>query len=421
MTGRLEERLEALREEAPAGDWFDVVLRSRRRRQTRRRRGALVLVAAALTAIALVPLGVAGDIVDLLTVERTEEELPRPAAAMPPYVFGDRVLRDGRETQLAQPLAAPFFGPYERLAITSPDGDALVYHAWRGPLRGPGPALLRLHDFTTGRDEVLVSGAQSFAWRRDGAVAYMRSVRPRYVPTPIGVPPVEAGHVEVRPSPKGGAQRWTTNLTRYVVRAWAGQTLLVEVWPALTLPDTQPRRGVYALDGPGRMRPLPITGLIAVSPDARRAVGRWQQGDAPSPTLRLVDVGTGRTLSQVRTLTGIGGPGDWRGDTVVRVSSLARKGALVVLRVDGDRMFVSDTLSLDRRSGLTAFYGAHFHLPLFVGNDEVVVGVTSVAKDETQSKVRFLTCDLGDRRCRSGRSLEPPTRWGVVLTNPSRP
>jgi hypothetical protein len=35
--------------------------------------------------------------------------------------------------------------------------------------------------------------------------------------------------------------------------------------------------------------------------------------------------------------------------------------------------------------------------------------------------VRFLTCDLGDRRCRSGRALEPTARWAALLANPSRP
>jgi hypothetical protein len=418
MTDRLEERLDALRGELPRGDWLDVRHRVRRRRT---RRAAVIAVAAVLGAIALVPLGVAGRIVDFLTVEKTQEEVPRPAAAMPPYVFGDRVYRAGKELRLAQTLAAPFLGPYERLAITSAAGDGLVYHAWGSRLRGPGPALLRRYDFSTGDDEVLVRGAQSFAWRRDGAVAYMRSARPRYVPTPRGIPPVEVGQVEVRPSPNGASRRWTHTLTRYIVRAWAGQTLLVEVRPALTLPDTQPQAGVYTLNGPGRMRRLPLTDLIAVSPDGRRVVGLWRPSDSPSRTMRLVDVATGRSLAQTEVPVGITGPGDWRGETVVAVSSFARRSVLILLRAAGDDLTVSDRLRLDERAGLQAYYGGHFHLPLFVGPNEVVVGVTSVGRDEHDSKVRFLTCDLGNRRCRSGRALEPLTRWAAVLTNPSRP
>jgi hypothetical protein len=50
-----------------------------------------------------------------------------------------------------------------------------------------------------------------------------------------------------------------------------------------------------------------------------------------------------------------------------------------------------------------------------------VVSVTTVAEDEADSTVRFLTCDLSERQCRSGRSLEPLIRWAAVLTNPSRP
>lgn len=417
MTDRLEERLEALREDAPRGDWLDVRRRLRRRRT---RRMAVVVVAATLAAIALVPLGVAGRIVDLLTVEKTEEQLPKPAAAMPPYVFGDVVYRNGSETKLAQTLAAPFLGPYEPLAITSADGASLVYHAWEGPLRGRGPQLLRLYDFGTGTDEVLVRGAQSFAWRSDGAIAYMRSARPEYVPDPRGIPPVTVGQVEVRPSPGGPAERWSNDLTGYIVRAWARQTLLVEVQPSLALPDTQPRAGLYAFDRPGHARRLPITELIAVSPDGSRVVGRWRPTDAPSPTVRLVDVASGRTLAQTRMGTGGGGLGDWRGNTVVAVSSFAMKSSLQVLRVTETSLTQTRRFSLDERAGLAGRFGAHFHLPRFVAADEVVVGVTTANEDET-SAVRFLTCDLLEQRCRSGRSLRPLTRWGSMLANPSRP
>jgi hypothetical protein len=417
MTERLEERLEALRGDLPTGDWLDVRHRVRRRRT---RRVAVIAVAAALAAIGLVPLGVAGRIVDFLTVERTQEELPRPTAAMPPYVFGDVVYRNGRETKLAQPLAAPFLGPYEPLVITSPDGGSLVYHAWEGPLRGRGPALLRLYDFATGADEVLVRGAQSFAWRSDGAIAYMRSARPEYVYQARGIPPVTVGHVEVRATPGGPAERWSTDLTGYVVRAWAQQTLLVEVQPSLVLPDTQPKAGIYAVDGPGRARRLPITDLIAVSPDGSRVVGRRRPSDAPSPTVRLVDVASGRTLGQARAATGGGGLGDWRGDTVIAVSSFANKSALVVMRATETSLTTSRTFSLDERAGLAGRFGAHFHLPRFVAADEVVVSVTTANEDNT-SAVRFLTCDLPAQRCRSGLSLEPLTRWAAVLTNPSRP
>jgi hypothetical protein len=417
MTDRLEERLEALREDPPRGDWLDVQRRVRRRRT---RRIATVLVAATLVAVALVPLGVAGRIIDLLTVEKTEAPLPKPAAAMPRYVFGDRVHRDGREARLAQTLAAPFLGQDAHLAVTSPDRGSLVYHAWQGSLRGRGPALLRRHDLDTGRDEVLVRGAQSFAWRSDGAVAYVRALRPEYSPNSPGIPTVQVGHVEVRPSPESAPRRWTTQPTGYVVRAWARRTLLVEVRPSLLMSDDQPAAGLYALDGPGRLRRLPISDLIAVSPDGRRVVGRWRPAEGPSPTIRLVDVATGRTASQARTLSGIGGPGDWRGDTVVGVSSSAGKSSLILFRAE-QSLAVRETLALDERAGLTGYHGAHFQLPLFVGDDEVVVAVITIARDEADTTVRFLTCDLSERQCRSGRSLEPLTRWAAVLTNPSRP
>ena len=406
MTEQLEERLAALRGELPRGDWLDVRRRVRRRRW---RKAGLVAVAATLAAIALVPLGVAGRIVDLLAVESTEEELPRPAAAPPPYVFGDRLYVNGRESALTQRLSAPLLGQDAHLAITSPGKDSIVYHAWRGPTGGPGPALLRRHSVATGADEVLVRGAQSFAWRDDGAVAYMRSERAQ-----------DVGHVEVRSAADTRGARWTSALTGYVVRAWARETLLVEVRPSLLLRDTQPDAGIYAVDGPGTMRRLPISDLIAVSPDGRHAVGRWRPNEGPSRILRLVDVASGRTLSEVRALNGSGGPGDWRGDRIVAVSTLLGKSSLVVLAVD-DELTVRETLALDESGGLSGYYGDSFQLPLFVSRDEVVVSVSTIAKDEADTTVRFLTCDLGARRCRAGRALEPETRWAAVLTNPSRP
>lgn len=136
--------------------------------------------------------------------------------------------------------------------------------------------------------------------------------------------------------------------------------------------------------------------------------------------MRLVDVASGRTLAQTRLGTGLGGLGEWRGDTVVAVASFPRKSSLVVLRVAGTTLTTSRTFSLDERAGLAGRFGAHFHLPRFVAADEVVVSVTTSNEDDT-SAVRFLTCDLTAQRCRSGRSLEPPTRWAAVLTNPSRP
>jgi hypothetical protein len=269
---------------------------------------------------------------------------------------------------------------------------------------------------------VLVAGAQSFAWRSDGAVAYMRALRPTYTPNDrAAIPSVYVGHIEVRQTPEGPARRWTTDPTGYIVRAWAGERLLVEVRPSLVMPDDQPAAGLYALDGPGLMRPLPITDLIAVSPDGRRVVGRWRPSDAPSRTFRLVDVASGRTHAQAQALTGVSGPGDWRGDTVVGVSGLGKESSLVLLRVQADRLSVSETLALDEQAGLTGYHGAHFHLPLFVGEHEVVASVTSVARDEADSTVRFLTCDLAARKCRSGRELKPLTHWAAVLTNPSRP
>jgi hypothetical protein len=418
MTDRLENRLAALRVDSPSGDWLDCVRRSRRRARVRR---LTVLAAAVIVAVALVPLGVADRVADLLSVSPTDEPVPAPSGGGLTYVYGDRIA--GREGggRLAEPVLAPLVGPDAYLAVSSPDGDSIAYHAWR-PEGDGGRSVLRVHDLETGRDEVLAKGAQTLAWRVDGALAYVVALRPDYRNTPEGTTGGRIGHVVVRSDRAGPARRWTTEATEYNVLAWARTTLLVSVRPSAVYRAPQPERGVYALDGPGRIRSLPITNVTAVSPDGERAVGTWQPADSPSPTVRVVDVARGTILAETAVRpSGLQAPGDWRGDTVIGVSTSESGSALLVLRAEPRRITVRTRLELDERAGLHGYRGALFSTPLFVGPGGVVVRVTTVRQDENDSATRLLTCDLVARSCRSGRALEPPRRWAAVVANPSRP
>jgi hypothetical protein len=215
-----------------------------------------------------------------------------------PYVHGKRLRLLGAEPlgELRRPLFAPLLGTDLPLAIPSPDGGRIIYHAWDGAARGPGAPVLRVYAREGGPERLLARGAQSAAWRRDGALAYMQADVPRYVPNTLGG---NYGQVVVRRSLDAAPVAWTgEQRRRYVVLGWARRTLLVQIEPShVTLDRRLP--GVYALDVPGRLRPLPLSELVAISPDGRRALGTHRVGDGPVTAVHLVDLARGRVLASL--------------------------------------------------------------------------------------------------------------------------
>ena len=422
----LEERIRRLRGADPVGDWLDV----RRRARASRRRGIIIAAAAALL-IAMPTVAFGGRLLDVLATSGSGERVPASPTEQPteqpvPHVHGDRLFGATRApVRLAASLLAPLLGQEASLAVPSPDWDDVVYHAWDGEIgegsRGGTPVLRRIH-LRTGTDVEFARGAQSVAIARDGRVALMKASRPRYESSAQGTLGGRVGHVVVAASLDAPAERWTVHEGEYVVLAWARETLLVESLPGPGYHPPQgkePPPGVYALRGRDDLRPLPIRGLVAVSPDGRRLLGWWSEGDSGSRGLRLVDIASGTIVATAPLRAQRRGA--WHGERVV-VSIAGNADRLAVLRVRGDAIEIEPLLSLAGDRALRARYGPFLGNPVFTDDGRtVIMRVASVTGDEQAHFVGFLTCDLAVRACVRGRNLLPPTRWGAVVENPSRP
>ena len=256
-----------------------------------------------------------------------------------PHIAG-AVVREapgGYDSALGEPIFAPLVGDLSPTAARSPDGRSLLYSAWRDAagvdyprLRSGDPVgepVLRLRDERTGEERVYARGADSFAWRDDGAVAYAQAVEPIYRSGGAYL-----GHVYVREAPPAPPERWTAQAGRYVVVAWAGRRLIAYEQTSGENLD------VLVFESPGKPRVLARdAAVVAVEPSgARLLVERGEE-----MTAELVNVASGQTLASLR-LDGDGpGPvaygGDWAGDSVVAPG----EGRLVVFRV-------SDGLTVDQ-------------------------------------------------------------------------
>jgi hypothetical protein len=402
----------------------------------KRRIPFISLVVALLASVAL-----AGDagapaparLLDILDVTASEERVPAASGGEAiPHIHGD-VLHGvgGAPLQLAESVLSPLLGQEEPLAVPTPGWRAVVYHAWDGEVgEDGGTPVLREVDLKTGVDVELARGAQSVAIDGDGRVAFTRASRPRYQNSPEryenspeGTLGGRFGHVVVAQSLDGRAEQWTEEEGEYVVVTWARKTLLVEArsGPGYLLSEAKagPEAGVYALQRPGTIRRLPIDGVVAVSPDGRRALGWWAEGDSPPRGARLVDIASGRTVTT--TSLKLGRRGTWHGERVV-VPVGAGAQQLDVVRVSGNTVRLEHRLALAADPALRATYGPFLGSPVFRDDGQtVIMRVATATKDDPRKFVGFLTCEIARRACVRGRNLQPATIWGAIVHNPSRP
>jgi hypothetical protein len=341
----LEDRLAAARLDA-TGDWDDVVSRARKP-EPRRSRRRLVLVVAALALVIGVgtALAIGHAVFGWFAVTKTNEEVPARAADDVAYVAGSDLHIPGRPAQrLKFPLLAPLLGQDVHLVVPSPEGRYVVYHAWQRSV-----ALLVVHDTRIGRDRILARGAQTVAWARDGRLAYVQAIRPRY-----SQGNAYRGRIVVRRPFDGTPVVWTPRPASYGVIAWARGRLLVGVRRCLLLAcNPDPETGVYALDRPGKLMRLPVSSVSALSPDGRFAIGPFLPvpgQDSPSSLVRLVDVVRGRVLTTFDLVAAARAQGRdprafntgiqaaaWRGDEIVATSSAGGGSKLVFLGASGGR------------------------------------------------------------------------------------
>jgi hypothetical protein len=354
--------------------------------------------------------------------QRVEREA---ATTRPPamYSVGPRAVGlSGGPAQLAAPPVAPLAGWLTPAGVPSPDGRYLAYNTW-DELRPDDPALswsdqgiepgdplatpsIRVHDSSTGRDELLEDGAFSLAWRPDGALAYFRGAERDYRAAVRYV-----GDVLVRPTLEAEPEIWSRAQGRYIVVAWAGETLLAY----------REREGealdVIAFDGPGEMRVLARdSALVAVSPDGSRAF--LERGPAQGrPTVAVLEVESGgvtATLDLTKVDPAVGAvsySGDWLGRRVVAPSG----SGFAVFRVG------HIGISLERAVAVAVEQGVAE--PRFAdATGRRVTAWTTRGRGGV-----FLDCDLTSAACEvvvplpTARGAQGFPAWRRPLYNPSRP
>jgi hypothetical protein len=325
-------------------------------------------------------------------------------------VRGDGLFtKDGVRSQLGAAVSGAMIGPLSPVAVRSSDGKLVAYNTWQ-ELRtvdsdksfsqqsiSDGDALgtpsLRVHD-QAGKDFLLARGADSAAWRRDGAIAFVKGSDPDF-----RAGRAYTGQVVVRPSVHGSDVAWTTEPAHYVVYAWAGDRLLfyrVGLGEKLEL---------LVADGPGSIRPLADGSAIAVSPDATQVAVLSQD----ATNVRVLDIATGSELSWLDMTTAtpplawLAYSGSWVGDHIVAPAS----AGLAVLHVGSRSLELEQVLSLDH-----AQFPVGVQEPRFVdaaGNE--IAATADIPPAKGNAGVSFLLlCDRIARTCVRGAPA-PAKEW----------
>jgi hypothetical protein len=155
------------------------------------------------------------------------------------------------------------------------------------------------------------------------------------------------------------------------------------------------------------------------SADGRRALGWWSTSDSPPTESRLVEIASGEIIAT--SPVNLSRRGAWHGNRVV-VSIGGNRQELAVIDVTNDVIRVERRLPLALDRALRASYGPFLGSPVFTADgDTVILRVASITRNERPQFVGFLTCQLAARACIRGRNLLPPTKWGAIVHNPSRP
>ncbi len=340
-----------------------------------------------------------------------------------PFVATDSLLgaEFGQGATLSPPASAPLMGWLGATAVPSPDGSLIAYNSWerlveedpnlsfsdQGIEAGDslGTPSIWLHDVAAGTSSLIRSGAYSIAWN-DSGFAHFEGVQPNYR---ANVP--FTGHIWVRSSPEAIPVRWTLEESRYIVLAWAGNTLIAY----------REREGeaadLLALDGPGAVRPLaPLSLFAAASPDGASVAIMDRYADPLS--LRVVDVATGAVSANVSAgsvgnLTYLGYSGDWLDDTV----AIESDQGIALFRVADRSIELSTLIPLPLLD-----YPLGIHEPTLVDNGTRVTGWAPNPRggpSKSQRTYRYVDCDIERRQCTQGPETSSTAYRRVH--NPSRP
>jgi len=366
--------------------------------------------------------------------EETQGEPPVP------YVAGKVLVVPGRgRFELAaqasgsmMPLGAP-------TVIFSPDEEMLLYPTSSfydvspSPTRcdvptgcdGPGEPVahtpsLRLFDLSANRDTLFEDGARSAAWRRDGAIAYVKGIHREIDPEPSPGEPAYPGHVYVRNGPSGPPVRWTTRADEYTVIAWAGDSLVV------LLPKGTSQT-LLVLDGPGRQRTLGEWEFpMGISPDGRTILLLAGAAlDTPSVKLVLKRVADGGVEASVdlamlaekhhQYLLHSFMAGSWVGER----AALGNGDGIGVFRTSGGTIELEKALAFDpgQMSDLLEMgLSGDLRTVAFAGFSPAGPGAPEFASGAQ----RLGWCEIKTSRCKA-RTLSRGQGWVYFPANISRP
>jgi hypothetical protein len=371
-----------------------------------------------MTLAALVGVGVAQPMgsadtaadVRIATVERATA----PVRGM--LVAAGRV-EGARSAALAGTASSPLSGWIAPVAVPTADGDQLVYSTWQ-ELRSqnpelswskqgihPGDALgkptLRVHDFDSGRDEVVDENSFSAAVRSDGAIAYVRGTAAYRAFRSY------TGDLVVRSSLSARPVVWSTAPAQYVAAAWAGTTLL-----AYRI-DEGEQLDVLAFDGPGRQRVLMAgADLVAVSPDGTQV---FLAGQTAIPgSVSVVNVADGATAATLdlgslhESILWAAYGGSWSGDLVAAPTN----EGIAVFDVSGDAIALKELLKGPPNTSADSLVE-----PQFTGDAGHIVVRGEAGSGEGTTA---LECDLATADCLA-EDTAPGSAWLHPAYNPSRP
>lgn len=382
------------------------------------RRGKATALLAAITLAALVgvgvaqPLGSAGAGVDVRTARVQRAAGPIDGS----FVAAGRV-EGRRSATLAAIASSPLSGWIAPVAVPTADGGQLVYSAWQ-ELRHqdpelswskqgirPGDALgrptLRVHDFDSGRDEVVDQNSFSAAVRSDGTIAYFRGRAPYRAFRNF------TGDLVVRSSLSARPVVWSTTPAEYIAAAWAGNTLL-----AYRI-DEGEQLDVLAFDGPGKQRALMTdANLVAVSPDGTKAF-LASETDVPG-SVSVVDVADG-TIAETLDLGSLNQGilwaaygGSWSGDLVAAPTNTG----IAVFDVATGAISLRELLKGPPDTAADGLVEPQFTRD----TDHIVVRGDAGSGEGTTA----LECELATATCLA-QATEPGSAWLHPAYNPSRP
>jgi hypothetical protein len=447
---------QSLTELAPAGggDWADVVARSDAlgSAQHRRRLITIAITFATFLICTGTTLAVGNQLFGWFRVstpsgwfkvETSKSKAPATRGLLA-YVAGQTLYRPHKRPQrLAYPLRPMFSN--DNLVVSSPDARYIVYQAVRlqrkeRPSYVPPSVvpMLYVHDTIARREKLLARGALSAAWSEDGRIAYFITDHERYGHRPVGY----VGQVVVQ-TLDGAPTVWTRRSARYEVLAWARDELIVRVDECLDLNcPLFPDAAAYALERSGRLRPLHLETVIALSPDGRYALGPVPVGhDEFSPLLRLVRIDTGKIVTTInltrsfrRAIPGLVKPevmpllpgyASWRGSEIVCEFASGNYSWLAIFGLRGHRLELESIFRVPAGVVPKRKYGSYFGVPFLTGpgNARIIVTVDAVGSNDRKGFRAILVCSRARGNCVLGELFPYGTSYRTfsVVRNQSRP